>query len=1033
VNTIRHIARLAAGLLLLALVLTLGPLAEGPVHAASPNVVISQVYGGGGNSGAPYRNDFIELFNRGTTTVSLSGMSVQYASATGTGNFGGNPIVLPSGSLAPGQYYLVQEASGGTNGALLPTPDAMGSANMSASAGKVALVNSTSGLACNGGSTPCSPAQLALIVDLVGYGTGSSGANFFEGAGQAPTLSNTTADFRASNGCQDIDDNSADFSTGAPAPRNTASPLHICPTGPIPTNPSGIGAAAPSTVPAGSTTLLTVAVTPGENPTSTGLAVNADLSAIGGTASQAFFDDGTNGDATAGDDVFSYTATVSPSTAPGVVTLPATVADAESRTGSASISLTVQPPLVAIHAIQGAGHISPLVGQLVSTQGIVTAKDGRSFYMQDPNPDADEATSEGIYVYYTSSSPTISVGDLVLVTGTVQEYRPGGSSTANLTTTELGSPGRSVTVLSSGNPLPAPTVIGAGGRILPDTIIENDTDGDIETDGNVFDPSQDGIDFYESLEGMLVQVNDAVAVGPTNAYGETPVVGDNGAYAVLRTNRGGVLAQSSDFNPERIILNDTLASTPVVNVGDQFTSSVVGVIDYNFGNFMLEMTSTPTVASGGLTREVTGDPTDYQLSVASFNVENLSPTDPPSKFATLAGLIVNNLKSPDIVGLEEIQDNNGTTDDGMVDANVTLDMLVAAIQTAGGPAYEYRQINPVNDQDGGAPGGNIRVGFLFNPGRVAFVDRPGGTSTDAVGVINGSTGPELTFSPGRIDPNNPAFLDSRKPLAGEFVFKGDKVFVIVNHFNSKSGDTPLFGLYQPPQLVSEIQRLQQAQVVHDFVASILTLDPNANVVVAGDLNDFQFSTPLAVLTSGILTDLVNTLPLPEQYTYVYEGNSEVLDHILASNRLASVPFSYDIVHVNAEFADQASDHEPEVALLCTDRTAPTVNVSVSPDSLWPPNHQYVSVYATVSVSDNADPTPALTVSVTSNEPDNGLGDGDTPNDIVIVDDFTFKLRAERSGTGNGRIYTITYQATDACGNSTQQSATVTVPHDRGKP
>jgi predicted extracellular nuclease len=798
------------------------------------------------------------------------------------------------------------------------------------------------------------------------------------------------------------------------------------------TNPCGVGTASPNLVFAGDATLLTVSVISGTNPPSTGLAVTADLSAIGGSASQTFYNDGTNGDVTAGDGVFSYSTTVAVSTSPGVLALPATITDVQGRTGSASIGLTIKPPLVAIHAIQGASHVSPLKGELVSTQGVVTAKTSSGFYMQDSNPDADVATSEGIFVF-TSSSPAVAVGDSVEVTGTVQEFRPGGVSNGNLTTTEISNPGRTVTVLSSGNPLPAPTVIGTGGRTPPTDVIENDNSGDIETDGNIFDPSEDGIDFYESLEGMLVQVNSPVAVGPTNAFGEVPIVPDNGAWASVRTPRGGILLRQNDGNPERLVLDDLFVSVPAMNVGDYLNGAVIGVLDYNFGNFFLEATNPlPSLVSGGLMREVTGDPTDYQLSVASFNVENLSPNDPPSKFETLAGLIVNNLKSPDVIGLEEIQDNNGATDDGTVDASDTLSLLVAAIQTAGGPYYEYRQINPVNDEDGGQPGGNIRVGFLFNPDRVDFVDRSGGTSTTAVGVVSGANGPELTFSPGRIDPNNVAFTDSRKPLAGEFIFKGDTVFVLVNHFNSKGGDDPLFGHFQPPVLGSEVQRLAQATVVHDFIAEILNIDPDANVVVLGDLNDYQFSNPLNVLKSGILVDLVETLPLGEQYTYVFDGNSQVLDHILASNRLASVPFKYDVVHVNSEFSDQASDHEPEVALMCVDRTAPTLSVTVSPDTLWPPDHNYVDVAVTVTYSDNADSNPTLTfVSATSNEPDNGDDDGDTVNDIVKVDDTHFKLRAERSGIGTGRIYTITYKVTDACGNETTQSATVRVPLSQG--
>jgi predicted extracellular nuclease len=183
--------------------------------------------------------------------------------------------------------------------------------------------------------------------------------------------------------------------------------------------------------------------------------------------------------------------------------------------------------------------------------------------------------------------------------------------------------------------------------------------------------------------------------------------------------------------------------------------------------------------------------------------------------------------------------------------------------------------------------------------------------------VNGSSGPQLTFSPGRVDPTNAAFNASRKPLAGEFMYNGHQVFVIGNHFNSKGGDQPLFGRFQPPARVSEVQRHQQAQIVHDFVASILALDHDANVVVLGDLNDFDFSDTLTILRSGgVLLELMAGLPDNERYTYDFEGNSQALDHILVSPHLQSAAApDYDIVHVNAEFADQASDHDPQLAKL----------------------------------------------------------------------------------------------------------------------
>lgn len=201
--------------------------AQAPLPYAR-NLRISQVYGGGGNVGAPYTHDFIEIFNSGSTPVSLNDLSLQYASATGTGLFGSATNMLtdlPNVALLPGQYFLVQQA-GGTIGTPLPSPDHIDPTPiaMAATEGKVALVMGTTSLGCNGGSTTCSAAQLARIIDLVGYG----GANFYEGSGPAPTLSNTTAALRKAGGCSDTNHNNADFTNGAPTPRNTASSLNSC-------------------------------------------------------------------------------------------------------------------------------------------------------------------------------------------------------------------------------------------------------------------------------------------------------------------------------------------------------------------------------------------------------------------------------------------------------------------------------------------------------------------------------------------------------------------------------------------------------------------------------------------------------------------------------------------------------------------------------------------------------------------------------------------------------------------------------------
>ena len=581
-----------------------------------------------------------------------------------------------------------------------------------------------------------------------------------------------------------------------------------------------------------------------------------------------------------------------------------------------SFSFTTVAPSPRIYEIQGASHTSPFAGQLVSAvPGTITAVRPNSLYIQDAAGDGDIATSDGILVFHSGIGAGFAPGQAVLVSGRVTEFRPGGASSSNLTTTEITSP--TVTPAGPGAAI-EPTVVGEGGRMPPTTVIEDDAAGSVETSG-VFDPATDGIDFYESMEAMLLQVNDAVVTGPRNRFGEVWVLADDGADAFLRTTREGIVIRSTDFNPERIQIDDDIVfgATPEVNVGDTFTSSAEGVLDYNFGNFELLLISALARVDGGLAREVADEPKKHDLTVATFNVENLDPTDGPAKFAELAELIVENLRAPMIVALEEVQDDNGPANDTTTDATLTYRTLIGAIEAAGGPTYDFRQIDPVDDQDGGQPGGNIRVGFLFRTDveKLEFVDRPGGTPTTTNAVVETGKGAQLLYSPGRIDPGNPAFDDSRKPLAGEFLYRDRRVILIANHFNSKGGDQPLFGRFQPPARPSEAQRHQQAQIVNDFVDQLLAADSKANVVVLGDLNDFEFSTTIDLLEGGVLTTLIETLPNPERYTYVFQGNSQALDHILVSRELAKHKPRYDVVHVNAEFALQASDHDPQVAQL----------------------------------------------------------------------------------------------------------------------
>ncbi|MGW3391183.1 endonuclease/exonuclease/phosphatase family protein [Streptomyces cinereoruber] len=569
---------------------------------------------------------------------------------------------------------------------------------------------------------------------------------------------------------------------------------------------------------------------------------------------------------------------------------------------------------VRIHDIQGTTRVSPLVGQQVTgVTGIVTGVrtyGSRGFWIQDPTPDANPATSEGLFVF-TSSVPTVAVGDAVSVNGTVTEYVPGGLASGNQSLTQLSKP--VVTVLSQGNPVPAPVTISSWsvpGAYAP----EGDPAAGGSINGLTLKPRTYALDYYESLEGTNVRIGSSRVVGATDPYSELWVTVKPWENA---NRRGGTVYGSyEDQNTGRLQVQSLVPIAqqpfPKANVGDVLAGATEGPLDFNqYGGYTLTARTLGTVVDRGLERETTDKQHKNELAVATYNVENLDPSDPQEKFDALAKAVVENLASPDIVALEEIQDDNGAKNDGTVSAGQTVKKFTDAIVAAGGPAYEWRSVDPENNEDGGEPGGNIRQVFLFNPARVSFTDRPGGDATTATGVTGRKGHAALTVSPGRIDPANAAWADSRKPLAGEFVFRGRTVFVIANHFGSKGGDESIVSHHQPPNRSSEAKRLLQAQAVNGFVKQLLAVEKQADVLVVGDINDFEFSgTTKALTDGGALYPAVKSLPRGERYSYVYQGNSQVLDQILTSPGIHH--FEYDSVHINAEFADQDSDHDPQV-------------------------------------------------------------------------------------------------------------------------
>jgi predicted extracellular nuclease len=560
-----------------------------------------------------------------------------------------------------------------------------------------------------------------------------------------------------------------------------------------------------------------------------------------------------------------------------------------------------------IGTLQGSAHLSTLANTNVTgVTGIVTALAGNGFWMQDAG-DANPLTSDAIFVFRNTASKPV-IGDSVSVNGLLQEFRPGSDPT-NLTVTQINATSGAWTRLSAGNALPA--ALSISGSFLPPTAIAPGI-GNVET-GHTLQPTLYSMDFYESMEGMRVTLPSAVSSGPTNNFRETWVTVPSQASqpGVFTSSRGGVVLGAGQFNGHRIQIDDGFGFTAPASLNSgAVLSNVTGVISYSFNNYELLLTAAPTTVSNSLVRETVTIPTG-RFGLASYNVENLGGNAGAARFTAIAGQIAGTLGAPHLISLQEIQDNNGATNNGVVAADVTLNSLAGALNTATGRSYAWVSVTPSNNTDGGQTGGNIRQAFMYDSARVSFSGVVG-AAADAMTASADANG-QIVFNlgAGRVDPGNSAWASSRKPLVTEFTVDGQQLIVIANHFNSKGGDEPLYGPNQPPNNVSEVQRLQQAQVLGSFVAGLLAINPHANIVVTGDLNDFQFADTLAPLAAAGLTNMTNTLAANERYTYAYQGNLQTLDHMWVSgNLLANGGALYDVVHANAEFFDQVSDHDP---------------------------------------------------------------------------------------------------------------------------
>jgi predicted extracellular nuclease len=858
-------------------------------------VVISQIYGAGGNSGAPLRNDFVELFNASNSAVNLNGWSVQYASATGTGNFAANSVLaLPNVILQPGQYFLIQQASGGANGALLPTADASGAQNMSGTAGKLVLVSSTTGLACNGGSTPCSAAQQAQILDLVGFGS----ANFAE-TSPAPAPSTTTAIFRKAAGCTDSNANGSDFETAAPAPRNSASPLAACGGGAI--NQPIVVSCPALTVDQGIGGSIAISASDADS-TVNGLVANGTLPSgitLGAFTSAA----GEGGSATA-------TVNVATSVAAGSYSVPLLFSNDEAQNAACSVSVTVQAAaaVTRIHDIQGDGAASPLVGTTVSTEGIVTAvfPGLNGYYLQDESGDGNALTSDGVFVYAPGN--TVSVGQKLRLTATVAEFN---------TLTELTGP-TNVQVLGNGFAV-TPTDI-----VLPEAV-----EGDLER-----------------FEGMLVRIVTPLTVAQNyfqGRYGQVTLAADG--RLEIPTNRFApgspeAIAQADGNARRRIVLDDGSSAqnpNPIPFIGADNTlragdtvHHLTGVIDHGLitststgpRDYKLHPTVTPVFARDN-PRSTAPASVGGSLKVASFNVLNYFTTftngatadgqsgqgctlggataaancrgaDNAAEFARQQAKIVAALKAinADVVGLMEIQ-NNGT---------VAVQNLVNALNAAYG-SNVYAAINSLN----------------------------GSTGTDAIRVA-------MIYKPAAVTPVGQAISDNdaihnRPPLAQTFqAGNGEKFSVLVNHFKSKScsGAGGSDADQHDGQACYNERRVQQASALLGFIETIKTQSADGDVLVIGDLNAYGMENPITTLTGNGLTNLI-ARHIADPYSYTFDGESGYLDHALASASLTDQVSGVGEWHINtdepsvidynSEFKPQdlyaatpyrASDHDPVI-------------------------------------------------------------------------------------------------------------------------
>lgn len=864
-------------------------------HASTQGVVISQVYGG---NGVTFNRDYVELFNATSQPVDVTGWSLQYSSATGTGLFSGNGVTVLTGVIQPGQYYLVAFATA-TAGASLTGENANGTTNLSGASGKVVLVNNSNGLACNGGSSPCNATQQAQIVDLVGYGT----ANYFE-TQAAPALTSSTALLRAGNGCTDTNNNSTDFVTGAPTPRNTASALQVC--GSPANQPILLSCQALSTN-IGQAGAVQLTATDVDSVVTNVAAVSGLVNGISLSNFSQATQEGTSA---------SVTLITDGTLVAGTYPVQISFSNDDAQTASCTVNVTVQAAagITRIYDIQGSAlgtaSVSPLNGTTVTTEGVVTAvfPGLNGFNLQDESGDANPQTSDGVFVF-VGSAPTESVGQKIRLTANVTEFN---------TVTQLVSPSN-IQVLSTNQP------------VLPvDISLPEITEGDLEAyEGmlvRITSPMTVAQNFFQGRYGQVTLSANGRLTKPSNIYrpasNEALLLADENARRRITLDDG-----SSAQNPNPIPF---IGQDNTLRAGD-VTQSVTGVIDHGLitasssgpRDYKIHPTLTP-VFSRENARTTMPAGVGGNIKVASFNVLNYFTTFTNGNTASgqtgqgcqlgssnaasncrgannLAEFIRQRDKivaalsaiNADVVGLMEIQ-NNGAT---------AVQNLVDALNAVMGSGTYARVPDPV----AGTGTDAIKVAMIYKPAKLSLV---GSALSDTDNINNRPTLAQTLMA------NN-----------------GEKFSVLVNHFKSKScsdasgnnldsGDGQ--GCYNG-------QRVAQAQRLLAFISTVQANAADNDVLVIGDLNAYGQEDPIDLLLSAGYADQIARFYGDQGYSYVFDGESGYLDHALANAAMASQVVGVSDWHINAdepsvidyntEFKPQdlytstpyrSSDHDPVV-------------------------------------------------------------------------------------------------------------------------